>query len=283
MVLNEGDTVLTGASSVIFLQSSNGHTIHLAPNSSLYLRSSGEENGARYNVIDLMYGIARSIVQDFGNEKKKFELRHKSVSLGVRGTDFLTIATGEGLDVLLNEGKLLIQNKVALLGGNRAQVSSAGEITSSSSMTRLEFARAIQLAAFGSDEEHSDNTKSGSGGSKQDSSSADDLIRSGDTHALAKLGLSSSELNDLGALPMAAENGQLKMIKLLIDSGADVNLQDGSGKTALMYAIERKQRASVEALLEAGASKSIKDGSGKSAYDYARLSENRDIQNLISR
>ncbi len=61
----------------------------------------------------------------------------------------------------------------------------------------------------------------------------------------------------------------LENMKMLIEAGANINIQDSEGKTPLIKAVEEKHVDFVEFLCAAGADLEIKDNSGKTAYDYA--------------
>ena len=68
----------------------------------------------------------------------------------------------------------------------------------------------------------------------------------------------------------AAKDGKEKEIKLLIKSGANVNLKDKDGWTALMYAVRYSSNLEcTESLLEAGADISLKNKYGSSALVLA--------------
>jgi ankyrin repeat protein len=58
------------------------------------------------------------------------------------------------------------------------------------------------------------------------------------------------------------------MTTLLIERGADVNLQDSDGNTALMEAVLMDSEAVVRKLLESGADKTLKNSNGRSALDF---------------
>lgn len=62
-----------------------------------------------------------------------------------------------------------------------------------------------------------------------------------------------------------------KVIKMLIQYGADINAVDNNGRTALMYAAAFNGNPKViELLLEKGAKPQIRDIKGKAAVDYAK-------------
>ncbi len=73
----------------------------------------------------------------------------------------------------------------------------------------------------------------------------------------------------------------LKMIALFSSKGADLNIKDGSGRTALMIACEKGYRRTVESLLRNGADSKLKDYSGKNAMDYAVKNQNSGIVKLL--
>jgi ankyrin repeat protein len=52
-------------------------------------------------------------------------------------------------------------------------------------------------------------------------------------------------------LTMAVKNGDIQVVKILLDAGADVNAEDREGLTSLYYACKVLPRDSMEALLEA--------------------------------
>jgi len=68
--------------------------------------------------------------------------------------------------------------------------------------------------------------------------------------------------------PGACES--IKMVRLLISSGADVNLRGGGGWTALMSASFEGQFDVVKELIKSGADVYAKDYKGKTAEEYAR-------------
>lgn len=68
----------------------------------------------------------------------------------------------------------------------------------------------------------------------------------------------------------AAQLGQAEAISLLIASGANVNAMDGMGRPALMYAVMNMHTGCVVQLLEAGADPNVTDRFGDTALDYTQ-------------
>ncbi len=72
------------------------------------------------------------------------------------------------------------------------------------------------------------------------------------------------------AVMIAAGNADEDMVAVLLEKGADVNMASPSGgTTALMLAARAGNRNVVNALLEAGADPEIADARGRTASDYA--------------
>ncbi|KFQ06745.1 Ankycorbin, partial [Leptosomus discolor] len=83
-------------------------------------------------------------------------------------------------------------------------------------------------------------------------------------------------------LLLAVQNGHTEVCKYLLDHGADINTRDKNGRTALMMACEAGNINMVEAFLRKGADVSLVDVFGQNALHYSKLSENTEIQNLLS-
>lgn len=73
---------------------------------------------------------------------------------------------------------------------------------------------------------------------------------------------------------LAVEDADIEIIEELASLGADINVKDDNGKTALMDAAHEGEIDVVECLLEAGVDTSLSDRSGFSALHAAVLSKN---------
>jgi hypothetical protein len=74
-------------------------------------------------------------------------------------------------------------------------------------------------------------------------------------------------------------DGTPQAVKRAIEGGADINAEDGDGRTALMLAASNNANPEVTALLlKNGADTQIKDNDGKRAIDFAR--ENEDFRSM---
>ena len=83
------------------------------------------------------------------------------------------------------------------------------------------------------------------------------------------------------ALISSARDGQYEIVKLLLERGANPDIKDTLGNTALMYSVyfvEDSDLSIVELLLESGADPNIRDNDGETAYDIALKSNSRNIE-----
>ncbi len=87
--------------------------------------------------------------------------------------------------------------------------------------------------------------------------------------------------SDFTPLMNAARAGQDWLVKRLLERGADVNAQNGEGRTALMYAAEDRRIEIVRALLRASANPNMTDINGKSALSIAIRQHYGDIVELL--
>jgi ankyrin repeat protein len=79
----------------------------------------------------------------------------------------------------------------------------------------------------------------------------------------------------------AATNGNLDIVKKLVQYKAQVNTKDASQETALMAAAAKGDKAMVEFLLANGADAKTADGQGNTALTSAKASGNKEVISLI--
>jgi ankyrin repeat protein len=77
---------------------------------------------------------------------------------------------------------------------------------------------------------------------------------------------------------VAARDGEVEIAKMLLDAGADVNVQNEYGWTPLHEAAESGRVEIARMLIGAGARKDISTNRGKLPYDLARFDE---LKNLL--
>ena len=88
-------------------------------------------------------------------------------------------------------------------------------------------------------------------------------------------------INKPDAIVAAAWDGLADLVQRLIDSGADINIQDETGQTALIAASDQGYFGIAELLLKRGADSKIKDKDGDSALDIARFKDHAEIVKLL--
>ena len=79
----------------------------------------------------------------------------------------------------------------------------------------------------------------------------------------------------------AVEERNISKIKLILESGNDVNSKDEMGQTALMYACMQGYKDVSEFLLSRGADVNAKDDVSGTALIYASTQENESLVNLL--
>jgi uncharacterized protein len=87
--------------------------------------------------------------------------------------------------------------------------------------------------------------------------------------------LPKEKLNRL--LLNAAREGSIDKVKWLLAAGADVEVKDNDGWTALIYASMYGYKEVVQMLLDAGADVEVKDKWGQTALMYASMHERKDV------
>lgn len=98
---------------------------------------------------------------------------------------------------------------------------------------------------------------------------AKQLLSAGATLDLEQISSISNRVNLLGDLTVSDMPGCPEILSLLIENGADVNVQDMYGRTPLSDALLFNGINAVETLLAAGADPTLKDITGLSVFEYA--------------
>ncbi|ROT85653.1 hypothetical protein C7M84_009722 [Penaeus vannamei] len=83
------------------------------------------------------------------------------------------------------------------------------------------------------------------------------------------------------ALHKASLYGFSSLVRTFIDAGAEVDLQDRVGRTALIWACRRGQNKVIKDLLEAGADPNIRDRTGRDALSWAKRYKKDDSAELL--
>ncbi|MDR3204188.1 MAG: ankyrin repeat domain-containing protein [Deltaproteobacteria bacterium] len=103
---------------------------------------------------------------------------------------------------------------------------------------------------------------------------------------LLSLGLNVNEVNDEGVTPLmaAAANPEISVTRYLLIEGADPNLREKRGRTALMLAAALNPNPMVlRILLECGADPLIKDSNNQTALYFASQNLNSDMLQVLNK
>ncbi|NOT10403.1 MAG: hypothetical protein HOP23_00960 [Methylococcaceae bacterium] len=79
------------------------------------------------------------------------------------------------------------------------------------------------------------------------------------------------------------KNGHLQVVQTLLEKGANADIRNNDGQTALITAARNGNKTIVKALLKAGAHANVKDLKGRTALSYAVQTNNTEIINLLAR
>lgn len=110
--IKEGDTIFTKSGGFVRFQMNDRTIINLGPESGFLVKSYKKVNKKRNHLIKLLKGKFRIIVKEMAMEGEKLQFDTQQVSLGVRGTEFLSNAYSIGgapsTDTLLIKGSLKV-------------------------------------------------------------------------------------------------------------------------------------------------------------------------------
>jgi|GEM_PF-3097404 len=98
--------------------------------------------------------------------------------------------------------------------------------------------------------------------------------------AIFRLGFSEAAVPG-GLLTVAVRTESLRSVRALVALGVPVDRPDASGKTPLMWASRYDDGYVAAFLLDAGADPQLTDDSGRTALDYARFHEAHDVRAVI--
>jgi ankyrin repeat protein len=85
-------------------------------------------------------------------------------------------------------------------------------------------------------------------------------------------------IQGIGLIHWAADRGHIDVISFLLTSGCDINLQDGSGQTALHYGALVENREICSLLAGLGARMDIKCSDGLTVLD---MKTSKEIKNIL--
>jgi hypothetical protein len=90
-------------------------------------------------------------------------------------------------------------------------------------------------------------------------------------------------INDEDALVTASYHGAHELVRSLVEGGADINITNDYGDTAIMVAIEYRHHAIFEYLLDRGANINIINEDGNTALDMAKYYDSDAVELLVAR
>ena len=84
-------------------------------------------------------------------------------------------------------------------------------------------------------------------------------------------------------LMAAVVKGHVEIAKALIEAGADPNLTDANGATALHYAVMFNNQELASLLMNANASAYMKNNVGQSPLDFAKMHNDKTLNTILNR
>jgi ankyrin repeat protein len=93
----------------------------------------------------------------------------------------------------------------------------------------------------------------------------------------------TKDFNGIPALIWAVHSHNMFLLRLLIENGENVNVQDDFGNTPLIEAVIKGYEDVVELLIKSGADVNMKDKDGKSPLVWASILGHKEIVRLLIR
>ena len=81
----------------------------------------------------------------------------------------------------------------------------------------------------------------------------------------------------------ASRDGDLEIVKFLAEQGADVNIQNIYGNTALILSSRLGHLEIVKFLIEQGADVNLRDDNGKTFFNYLEPGDKKEIEGILER
>ncbi|SCP04094.1 ankyrin-repeat protein, putative [Plasmodium ovale] len=89
------------------------------------------------------------------------------------------------------------------------------------------------------------------------------------------------DANGMTPLHICVKYGHFNIANFLIDNDANINIRDNEGQTPIFYAIINRHYDIVKLLIESGADVQIKDNNDATVYDYADFSGKTKLSSYI--
>ncbi|MEW6347740.1 MAG: ankyrin repeat domain-containing protein [Thermodesulfobacteriota bacterium] len=107
------------------------------------------------------------------------------------------------------------------------------------------------------------------------------LEHGADFNATIRLKVSGKPTRELTALGIAAQLGNVPLVRLLVQKGADVNHRDSHGQTPLMAAAWQGRLDAVKILVDKGAQVNVKDNLGQSPLALANHGGHKQVSEFL--
>lgn len=227
-------------------------------------------NGSQLNLNELIRGNERKIMQEKNTETEKDIISQFVGTIGVN------IPTLDKMTTLYNEGKIKDVNvtyndltalMVQSASGTREAIEwlqSKGadpKIKNKEGQTGLDFA-----IKFGNTEARNLLYEFVGQLTEQDTPTLDKMKELFKTNKINDVNVT---YNGITALMVQSRYGTIETMKWLLENGADTNIKNSNGRTALWYAVAANDEAKVKLLLDHEAKPEVLDNKGMSILFYA--------------